>query len=243
MPVGLEVFNEAGVRQHLNFARNVMYVTKGTVTRPSNKGALGYRNTVTGLPVASQPYLIFIRCNNGNACVTSSTNSSFSYFLAQGTTSFQWWAFNVGRPAGIAAPSVGLEVFDEAGNLLWEVGRPALRLRFLNTKGAAVPNVGFTGTPNILSASPLPTFAIAANEAVLYTDHGFIMHGVYPCVNQTVQAHCRYLPCISTPTGRLILRWGRIAADLSLPSGMSFQNIGQPYNPQVALVASIPGGI
>lgn len=248
MPQGLEVRNASGALMIANTGlKNLVYMGKGTVSIGSNTAATGYwGSTNTGLTDTSNAYIFFIR-TSGNALILKH-DRTLSWFMAQGTTSFTWYAFSIGN-AVASGINVGLQVNDESGNLIYEIGRPALRLRLIDTSGAAASDINdYQSTGNILETSPASTFTIATNEAVMYSDAGFTLNGMFPFSMQTVMAYLRFMPTICTDSTTLRMRWGRMFPNKSLTgkngSGtFSNQHIGTSTRPKFALCAAIPAGI
>ena len=249
MPQGLEIKNSAGALVVPSTGlKNLVLMGKGIHTIGSNTSATGARGTLnTGLPTLSDNrYLIFIR-TAGNALILKH-DASFEWFMAQGTTSFTWYAFSYGNQTALGL-NAGIQVYDTDGSLIYEIGRPALRLRLIDTSGAAAGEIAnYQSTANILESSPPSTFTIAANEAVMYSDAGFTSNGMYPFFYQTVMAYLRYMPTICTDNMTLRMRWGRIYPNKSLGGingGGSFvdQHIEWPTRPTFALCAAIPAGI
>ncbi|MCW2066024.1 MULTISPECIES: hypothetical protein [Stenotrophomonas] len=194
MSVGLEVTNDSGVPVLVNAHSFVFFaIAKGTQAVASNPSVYGVGGYVS-LPPQSVPYLVFIRCNGGSAQVASSTNG-FSWNMAQGTTSFDWWAWGRATVSG----STGMQVFNPDGSIQWDMSNRPLRIAGLVDKsGASVPSFTEMSTDNLRQG---PLFnGPGENLAYLMSDIGlchdiYAFHGSGP----TLRGNMRYQPFINTP--------------------------------------------
>lgn len=212
MPVGLEVYNDGQSPQLINTQGfNFIAITSGTVSVPSNTIATGQTGFVA-LPAASTPYLVFIRCS-GLAHAFGSTNR-FSWVMAQGTTSFQYWVY--GRPS--ASGNVGMQVFNPDGSLQWDcTQRPLQILGIVNKGSGSTPPIGQFDNRNVVTGpgwGGLPT-----NAAFLMSDYGYSIDVyVYTGGGNTIRGNMRFYPFISTPDANtLYLHYGRRRNNITSP--------------------------
>lgn len=217
MPVGFEAYNSAGTPQVIEGSLNWTLIEKGTVSVGSNAGATG----VTGsraLPARPDNYMVFIRCN-GNAAVTGHGTSQFSWHMAQGTTSFEYWAYARGFGGG----NVGLQVFDAGGGLIWDITNRPMQITHVFKPTLAPPNPGPSATSNI---NPGQAYAIPAGSAVLLSDPGLVADVYFITGGYPLTANMRFYPMINTAeAGILRMNYGRRRPNLtggSLPSGVSY---------------------
>ncbi|WMJ71323.1 hypothetical protein [Stenotrophomonas sp. 24(2023)] len=220
MSVGLEVINDSGVPVLVNAHAFAFFAAgKGVQSIGSNTSPLGESGSVS-LPQQSVPYLVFIRCNGGSTRI-SSGNAGFSWNMAQGTTSFEWWAW------GRAVPSnrVGMQVVNADGSLQWDMSSRPLRMAGLvNMSGARAPIPSETSNDNILVGDLVN--GPGNNLAYLLSDVG-LCHDVYAVQGggPTIRTNMRYMAAISTPTAsHLRVNFCRRAANRQRSlSGASYQ--------------------
>lgn len=220
MPVGLEVYNDYGQPQTIDGSFNLVLVEKGTVSIGSNTAATGSSGS-RALPARDSTYLVFIRCS-GNAIVTSMGAAAFGYHMAQGTTSFQYWAYNKGTAGGNA----GMQCFNADGSLRWNLGERPLTISSVQRPGGSVP---FGGTTSSQSVWAGPAYGIPSGHAVMLSDPG-LCGAVYYVPGYPLTLNMTHYPCINTSAGSSVqLNWCRRRANLtstgSLPSGIS--QVGQ----------------
>lgn len=220
MTVGLEVTNDSGVPVLVNSHAMAFFAAgKGVESIGSNTSPLGQSGSVT-LPRQSVPYLVFIRCNNGSTRIGTGTDG-FGWNMAQGTTSFEWWAW------GRAAPStnVGMQVYNADGSVQWDMSSRPLRMAGLvDMTGARPPVPSEMSNENILTGDLVN--GPGDNLAYLLSDIG-MCHDVYamPSGNPTIRTNMRYMAAISTPTAsQLRINFCRRAANRQRSlSGASYQ--------------------
>ncbi|MEN5003578.1 hypothetical protein [Stenotrophomonas indicatrix] len=220
MNVGLEVTNDSGVPVLVNSHAMAFFAAgKGVESIGSNTSPLGQSGSVT-LPRQSVPYLVFIRCNNGSTRIGTGTDG-FGWNMAQGTTSFEWWAW------GRAAPStnVGMQVYNADGSVQWDMSSRPLRMAGLvDMTGARPPVPSEMSNENILTGDLVN--GPGDNLAYLLSDIG-MCHDVYamPSGNPTIRTNMRYMAAISTPTAsQLRINFCRRAANRQRSlSGASYQ--------------------
>lgn len=220
MTVGLEVTNDSGVPVLVNSHAMAFFAAgKGVESIGSNTSPLGQSGSVT-LPRQSVPYLVFIRCNNGSTRIGTGTDG-FGWNMAQGTTSFEWWAW------GRAAPStnVGMQVYNANGSVQWDMSSRPLRMAGLvDMTGARPPLPSEMSNENILTGDLVN--GPGDNLAYLLSDIG-MCHDVYamPSGNPTIRTNMRYMAAISTPTAsQLRINFCRRAANRQRSlSGASYQ--------------------
>jgi len=220
MTVGLEVTNDSGVPVLVNSHAMAFFAAgKGVESIGSNTSPLGQSGSVT-LPRQSVPYLVFIRCNNGSTRIGTGTDG-FGWNMAQGTTSFEWWAW------GRAAPStnVGMQVYNADGSVQWDMSSRPLRMAGLvDMTGARPPVPNEMSNENILTGDLVN--GPGDNLAYLLSDIG-MCHDVYamPSGNPTIRTNMRYMAAISTPTAsQLRINFCRRAANRQRSlSGASYQ--------------------
>lgn len=220
MTVGLEVTNDSGVPVLVNSHALAFFAAgKGVESIGSNTSPLGQSGSVT-LPRQSVPYLVFIRCNNGSTRIGTGIDG-FGWNMAQGTTSFEWWAW------GRAAPStnVGMQVYNADGSVQWDMSSRPLRMAGLvDMTGARPPVPSEMSNENILTGDAVN--GPGDNLAYLLSDIG-MCHDVYamPSGNPTIRTNMRYMAAISTPSAsQLRINFCRRAANRQRSlSGASYQ--------------------
>lgn len=220
MTVGLEVTNDSGVPVLVNARALAFFAAgKGVETIGSNTSPLGQNGSVS-LPAQSVPYLVFIRCNGGSTRISAGT-AGFGWNMAQGTTSFEWWAW------GHAVPSnnTGMQVYNADGSLQWDMSSRPLRMAGLvDTTGARPPLPSETSNENILTGDLIN--GPGDNLAYLLSDIG-LCHDVYamPSGNPTIRTNMRYSAAISTPNAsQMRVNFTRRAANRQRAlSGASYQ--------------------
>jgi len=235
MTVGLEVTNDSGVPVLVNSHAMAFFAAgKGVESIGSNTSPLGQSGSVT-LPRQSVPYLVFIRCNNGSTRIGTGTDG-FGWNMAQGTTSFEWWAW------GRAAPStnVGMQVYNADGSVQWDMSSRPLRMAGLvDMTGARPPVPSEMSNENILTGDLVN--GPGDNLAYLLSDIG-MCHDVYamPSGNPTIRTNMRYMAAISTPTAsQLRINFCRRAANRQRSlSGASYQTFASRL-PSFVLAAYI----
>lgn len=229
MPAGLEIYNDAGIPQTIDFSYNLVLLGSGTVTIGSNATATGTTNSVT-LTTRAEPYIVFIK-TSGNACITASRVNGFSWFMAQGTTTFQWWAY----ARGAAVSSAGMQVYNSDGTLRWDLGTRPLVITSLQAPAGAIPYGGEMSAGNVLAGA---TYAIPSGHAVCYSDPGQFLDLYTGFSGATLQPNMRYWPCISVSGTVLTMNWGRRYANRPpLPAGIVYQTFATK-NPSFIITAA-----
>lgn len=217
MPVGLEIWNDAGVPQTIDGAYNLVMVAKGTISVGSNTAATGTEGFHT-LTALAHPYMVFIRCtgSGGGALIVYTTTNGFQWFMAQSTTSFEWWAFNISSNVSNA----GLQVFNADGTLRWDMGmRPLQFSSIQKPSGAAPTHLGVGSTANIWTPQ---TYTIPSGHPVMLGDQGYNME-IYTYGAGTVP-NARFWPCLKMSGTTLTINWCRRYANIvSLPAGVTYQ--------------------
>lgn len=219
MPAGLEVWNDAGVPQTIDGSYNLVLVDKGTKTVGSNSGATGTQGFHT-LPALANQYLVFIRCTgagNGALILFGATNG-FQWWMAQNTTSFEWWAFNISSNTSNA----GLQVWNADGTLRWDMGMRPLQFSSIQKPSGSTPiHLGVGSTANIWTPQ---TYTIPSDHPVLLSDTGYNMEIYTGVSGSTLCANARFWPALKMSGTTLTINWCRRYANIAaLPSGVSYQ--------------------
>lgn len=228
MTVGLEVVNDNGLPVLVNAHSYVFFASgKNTVSIGSNTDPFGTTGRVT-LPAQSVPYLVFIRCNGGSTIITTSVNG-FDWTMAQGTTSFEWWAWGRAVPSG----NVGMQVFNPDGSIQWDLtNRPLCIVGMVNKAGGAVPSFTEAAVDNVRAG---PVFnGPGSNLAYMLSDVGtcYDLYS-YSGSGGSIRANMRFYPGISTPNASQIqLNYIRRRANRNRPLvGASYSSfLGQLPN-------------
>lgn len=225
MPVGMKVYNSAGVPQVIDFSRNLVLRNQGTVTVGSNTSATGTTGYVALTP-STLDYLVFISTNGGNAHIEQSTNGGFSWFMAQGTTSFSWWAYS----NSTSVSSAGMQVYNSDGSLRWDIGQRPLQFEGVITTGWSPPYEGEFTSSNILVNTA--TYTVPTGMCYLMSDMGYLLDLYTGYPGYTILPNMRHWPCINNNGTTLRINYGRKYPDRgTLPSGMNYNTYtGKPPN-------------
>lgn len=232
MAEGIEVYNSLGVPQVIDLSFNLVLVQQGTLSVGSNTAATGASGSVA-LPAKGEPYVVFIRCDGGNACILSSTTSGFNWFMPQGTTSFLWWAYARSANTG----NVGMQVWNSDGTLRYDVGLRALDISSMQGGGAAPSNSGPATTDNVI-INP-NTLTIPAGHAVAFSDPGYFMEIYTGVAGATLCPNMRFWPCVNTNGAALKINYGRRYPNITTPAGVSFQSVATKTPSFVLTTASV----
>lgn len=231
----LAMNNSAGVPMTLEFTKNYTLVNQGVVSIASNVGATGTTGRVN-LPTYATRSLVFIKCS-GLAQIIAVTGNSFDWYMAQGTTSFSWFAFNVGV---FGTANAGMQAFNQYGELQWELGLMPLSVQVINLAGLSVGHDGGVGTAATLSPTAGGTYSIPSEHAVMLSDLGTYAEIYSPfSTNTTIQTDTRYVAALSTSGGTAYVKWGRLHNNLIRPSGLSLAGTSI-IPPKFLITARVP---
>lgn len=234
MPVGLEVTNESGIPQIINLRSFQMFaITKGTYQVLENNNPSGMSGTIS-LPNQALPYLVFIRCSQTGASAFAS-NTGFVWRMAQGTTSFDWWAWGQVPVPG----NSGMQVFNADGTIQWDMSNRPLKMLPIDKGSAAGPSFTELSPENTWNGPHLNS--PKDNLAYLLSDLGRC-HDIYAYSGSgsTIRANMRYQPMISTPTSNGVnINYARVRENRrNSLSGASYQSFSSTL-PQYILAAEI----
>ena len=162
MTVGYEVLNDSGsILLDANYP-NLALVARGTVNIAPNTYAGGTYGTVS-VPATGMP-LVFLR-SAGFAAVADARPGSFTYFMATGVTTLDYWAF---APPQDVGARFGMQVYTDRGSLAFDAAQRYLRIAGVVQTGKAL-NFNDTG-----GVGEIASFGLPGNlPAVCFVDAGF----------------------------------------------------------------------
>lgn len=218
MPAGFEVWNDAGIPQTIEGSINWTLIEKGTVSIGSNAAATGTTGSRL-LPAKPDTYLVFIRCN-GNAALTGMGTDRFGWHMAQGTTSFEYWAYARGAGGG----NVGLQVFNADGGLRWDITNRPMQISSVIRPDGGLNNPGPSATINLVTGN---AYGIPAGHACLLSDPGLLADVYFIPGGYPLTANMRFYPMINTAEGGIMRmnyarRYANLTASGGPPSGSSY---------------------
>lgn len=136
MPAGLQVFNDSGIIQIDGTYSNLQLVARGSAT--TSMQTLAYNTQPNGTFQYDTPYVqinftgttpVFAVSGGSTVCVISTAVSGNSWTIGivtpNGPTSFEWFVFDKATPSGT---NVGLQVFNESGQLVFDAGQKYIRV-------------------------------------------------------------------------------------------------------------------
>lgn len=233
---GLQVYNKFGSLQTTPEAFNFIQVDSGTVSVGSNSGSLGMGGT-RQLPAnpTGNPYVVAIQ-SSGFAAIVASTQSNFRWFMAQGTTSFSYTAFNVG--VGLQN-DYGMQVFRADGSVQWDMRLRPLAITSIQPLSGLSESAPAANPGNTLG--PIRSVSIPSGSAVMPTNIGVASELFYPFIGTTtVISDARYILCYQVSGSTCNMQWMRFSADRTdLPPGISRQLPGYTVSPRFLISTPI----
>lgn len=145
---------------------NLVLVKKGTITAPANAGAGGTYGQVAWNNSRGGQSIVFLRAN-AFAAVIETAPTGFTWFMASGSTSCDYYAFvPVIEPYG----NIGLQLFDADGQLTYDAAQRPLRIRQMIRASQSMvwPDSGGIGTIYPFALANPSTAAIAFSDPGMY---------------------------------------------------------------------------
>jgi hypothetical protein len=229
MGVGFEVITDAGSILLDATYPNLALIAQGTVNVGTNTAAGGVFGTIA-VPATGQP-MVFVR-SAGFVAILNVDNGTFSYQLAQGVTTFDYWVF--GPPQSIAT-NYGMQVFDAAGRLCFDAAQKYMRVNgaiAMNQQGMTFNDTG--GVGSLLSYA-----LMGSTPAICLADPGYqfqILTGSPVSGGTQYRTIGRCGARING--GSLEIAYFQSRNDLSLPAGVTV-NTRSAVSPQMAIIADV----
>jgi hypothetical protein len=202
MTAGLEIYNDAGALIIDSVNPNYSLLASGT----ASTGVAVSFTTTTVRP------LVFVRFNTSNRFVRVAdlTNSSVTFacydqpasstaYATEVSGSTEYMVFGIASTLAPSSPGYGLNVFDAAGNLIYDSNRVVPRVKEVVTLPALSPPTVTYNPISVIAHSQGSNPWMLANST--YNPYGYVFHDDNP-------AHLSYLLCTalrsSTASGNQI---------------------------------------